>query len=86
METMADVRKRFQRNNLALLRTEMLCGMNNYILNEIGDEEITEVWLMGGIPDGSTMDDILEIAEDDTTWIWCVECFAKCCRMAGIIE
>lgn len=72
--------------DLILLRAKILCEMDKYILNTIGDEEITEVWLMGGVPDGSTMDDILVIAKDDTTWLWCVECFAKCCRMAGVIE
>ena len=74
------------KEELVAARAEMLCGMNNYILERIGDEEIFEIWFMCGVPDGATMDDILEIAKDDTTWLWCVECFANCCRMAGVIE
>jgi len=68
------------------LRNLILCEMNNYILNEIGDEEIFDIWLMCGVPDGATIDDILEIAKDDDLWLDCVECFAKCCKLAGVIE
>ena len=62
-------------------RVELLCGMNNYVLERIGDEEIFEIWFMGGLPDGATMDDIIEIAKDDELWVSVVECFAECCRI-----
>jgi hypothetical protein len=73
------------REELVAARAEMLDGMNNYILERIGDEEIFNIWFMGGVPDGATMDDLLEIAKDDELWTDCIECFAKCCRVAGVI-
>lgn len=74
------------KEELIAARVEILCGMNNYILYRIGDEEVFEIWFMCGLPDGATMDDIIEIAKDDEAWVDCVECFAKCCKVAGVIE
>ena len=52
-----------------LLRANMLGGMNQYILNIIGDEFVTERWLMCGIPDGCNEDELMEIAKDDSEFL-----------------
>ena len=67
--------------NLISLRAKMLGEMNTYILDTIGDEEITN-----GVPDGAIEEDLLEIAKEDECWLDCIGCFANCCRAAGVIQ
>lgn len=50
--------------NNVVLRANILGGMNEYILECIGDENIHMTWLTGGIPDGADEDELMEIAED----------------------
>lgn len=50
--------------NNVVLRANILGGMNSYILECIGDENIHMTWLTGGIPDGADEDELMEIAED----------------------
>ena len=50
------------------LRMNLLGGMNDYILNVIGDDEITEQWFTYGIPDECDEDMLMKIAEDDKQW------------------
>lgn len=50
--------------NNVTLRANILSGMNEYILECIGDEDIHITWLVGGVPDGADEDEIMEIAED----------------------
>ena len=52
---------------LTLLKMNLLGGMDSYI-RELGDEDIWEVWIAYGIPDGATEDDLQFIAEDDELW------------------
>lgn len=52
-------------NNI-VLRANILGGMNEYILECIGDENIHMTWLTGGIPNGADEDELMEIAEDKT--------------------
>ena len=47
-----------------VLRANLLGGMNSYILG-LGDEEILAPWLMCGVPDSCTEEELMEIAEDD---------------------
>ena len=47
-----------------VLRMNLLGGMNQYILNCIGDEEVHFSWLALGVPDGADEDDLAEIAGD----------------------
>lgn len=48
-----------------ILRANILGGMNSYIIN-LGDEDILETWLLDGVPDGCTEEELMEIAEDKT--------------------
>lgn len=67
-------------------RIEFLKQFDYYVRNTIGNDEITVyIWLAGGVPDGYTDEDLKEIATNDELWLECVECFAECCRIAGVI-
>ena len=69
------------------MRMEFLKQFDYYVRNIIGDDEITiDIWFADGVPDGYDESDLKEIAIDDNLWLECVECFAECCRAAGIIE
>lgn len=66
------------------LRKKLLVQFDEYVRNEIGDDDITcDVWLSEGLPDGYNEDDLNEIAEDDELWLDCVKAFGKCCRLGG---
>jgi hypothetical protein len=74
------------RDNIERIRQIMLVQMNAIVICDIGDESIIESWLMCGLPDGWTNDDLVDIAEDDDMWTDVVECFARCCKRAGILK
>ena len=65
------------------LRVKILKEMNEYIFNEIGDEDIINYWLLFGMPDDSEDDDFLMVAEDEESWNSVVETFANCLKMNG---
>lgn len=67
-------------------RIEFLKQFDDYVKNVIRDEELTEDWLMMGLPDGYSEADLKERATDEELWISCVEAFAHCCMVAGIIN
>ena len=52
---------------LTLLKMNLLGVMDSYV-RELGDENIWEVWIAIGVPDGATEDDLQFIAEDDELW------------------
>jgi len=62
--------------DMTLLKANLLGGMNAYII-ELGDEDILEPWLMCGVPDGCTEEELMEIAEDDEEFRRIVKEFAK---------
>lgn len=49
-------------------RIKLLKGMDSYICNEIGDEDIWETWIAVGVPDCATEEDYRFMAEDEETW------------------
>jgi len=59
-----------------VLKANLLGGMNSYILG-LGDENILEPWLMCGVPDGCTEEELMEIAEDDEEFRRIAKEFAK---------
>ena len=59
------------------IRFQILKAMNDYVLEEIGDEEIWFIWITGGIEDGADDDIIREYAEDEEIFKSCVKLFAK---------
>jgi hypothetical protein len=64
--------------DLVSVRMEFLKQMDYYVKNIIGNDSITERWLMGGLPDGYDETDLKDIAIDDELWLDCVNCFARC--------
>lgn len=73
------------RNEMIVLKMNILGGMNDYVLDVIGDEELTNMWLMCGVPDGATEDDLRELAEDEELWLDCINTFKRVCTYARII-
>ena len=59
-----------------VLKANILGGLNSYILG-LGDEEILEPWLMCGVPDGCTEEELMEIAEDEEEFRRIAKEFAK---------
>ena len=72
-------------NTIVEMRMDFINQFDHYIRNEIGDEDITEEWLIRGLPDGADTAEIREIAEDEDLWLDMVQCFAECCQCAGRI-
>lgn len=62
-------------------RIELLKQMDTYVRETIGDDEITELWLEEGLPDGYDQVDLMEIALDDEVWFWMVDAFRRCCNL-----
>lgn len=59
------------------LRMNLLGGMNDYILEVIGDDYCTERWLSNGVPDGATEDDLKDIAENNEEFRWVCHLFGN---------
>ena len=74
-----------RQTNITKYRIEFLKQFDYYIRNIIGDDDITEEWLMLGLPDGYDEADLNNIALDDELWLDCVNCFSSCCKAAGVI-
>lgn len=74
------------RDEFIILRMNILGGMNEYLINNVQDEEIiVDIWFAEGVPDGATEDDLRSIAEDEELWLDTINCFAKCAKYAELI-
>ena len=75
-----------KQTDITKCRIDFLKQFDYYVRNTIGDDNITvNIWLAGGLPDEYTDEDLKEIAIDDGLWLDCVNCFAECCRLGGIL-
>lgn len=63
-------------NDNTLLRANILGGMDSYILNVVGDEDIYDIWWAEGIPDECDEDTLMSIAEDESE-------FQRICYLFG---
>lgn len=72
-------------NTTVEMRMDFINQFDYYIRDEIGDEFIIDLWLAEGLPDGADTAEIREIAEDEESWLDMVQCFARCCRSAGVL-
>lgn len=52
------------RNEMTILRANILGGMDSYI-RELGDEEIWAEWIAYGVPDECSEDYLMEMAKDE---------------------
>lgn len=68
-------------NDLTILtRANIMGGMNQDII-DLGDESIYMKWIMV-FPDGCEEDELMEMAEDEETYLEVVECYARCLKVA----
>ena len=63
-------------------RVRILYDMDTFIRDDIGDDEVTEMWLMGGLPDGCSTAEEIEIAKNNDDFTDIVKCFARCVAVA----
>ena len=56
------------KEEMIILRMNILGGMDAYIRNAIGDDYITERWNAFGVPDGADEEELTEIAENSNEW------------------
>ena len=68
-------------SEIIVMRTDFLIQMDKYVRDIIGDEDIIDYWMTYGVPDGSSAEDISEIAQDNDAWVEIINCFAKCLRI-----
>ena len=79
-------KKMIRETDITKCRIEFLKQFDYYVKNIIGDDDITENWLIWvGLPDDYDETDLKEIALDDELWLDCVKCFSECCKVAGVI-
>lgn len=55
-------------------REIILLGMNEIMVNMNNGEAITS-WLMGGVPDGASVEEIKSMANDDEDFKYCASLF-----------
>lgn len=55
-------------------REKILIGMNEIIIN-LNNEEVIDIWLMGGVPDGADEEEIREMANNDEEFKYCASLF-----------
>lgn len=67
-----------RQTDIVKCRMEFLKQFDYYIRNVIGDDDITDAWLMMGLPDGYDEEDLKEITLDHELWYNCVRAFADC--------
>lgn len=66
------------RKELVECRVSILRDMDNYIRENVEDENDFDNWLAYGVPDEASDDILRDIASDDKCWISVIECFAEC--------
>lgn len=55
--------------------------MNEIVREDIGDDDLYEVWIAEGVPDGAGEDDFDYIAEDDSLYYQTIELFCKLTKL-----
>lgn len=71
--------------DLQIIMMNMLGGADSFI-REYGDEEVLMPWLMCGVPDGSTEEDLEWLSEDLDNFADIMECFCRRLRQIEKIE
>lgn len=59
------------------MRARKLQRMDKFLREFVQDEEIFEIWLESGLPDGSDLDDCMEYAYDDDCYYDLMSVFAQ---------
>lgn len=53
------------KNEIQVLRANLLGGMDAYVREHLDDEDYLMEWLEMGVPDGADEEELMEIAEDE---------------------
>ena len=53
------------KNEIQVLRANLLGGMDAYVREVVDDEDYFMEWLMLGVPDGANEEELMEIAGDE---------------------
>ena len=69
-----------RQTDITKCRIEFLKQFDYYVKDIIEDEDIIDMWLRFGVPDGYNEIDLKDIALDDEMWLDCVNCFSNCCN------
>ena len=67
-------------------RAKLMREMDNYVRENIQDEDLFMYWLQDGVPDASDDEDLLEYAAIESCWMNIINAFAYLCRETGMIE
>ena len=65
------------KNEIQVLRANLLGGMDTYIREVVVDEEYLMSWLAYGVPDEASEEDLMEIAEDEEEFNRIAEVFGS---------
>lgn len=68
------------------LRAKIMREMDDYIRENVDDEDLFMYWLQNGVPDASHDADLLEYAAIENCWMNIINAFAYLCKQIGIIE
>lgn len=71
-------------NEKKMLEMNIAGGMDAYVREVIGDDEITDYWNMFGVPDACDEEMLEEIIDCPTCFSNICQAFAECLRMEGI--
>ena len=55
--------------------------MDKHIIEDIGDDDITDYWLTYGVPDDASEDTLRFIAESWDCWLDVLKAFVTCLKM-----
>lgn len=58
-------------------RARLLKDMDKAVRDTVQTDEVFNIWLKYGVPDGADDTDLREITEDDRLWLGCVNVFAE---------
>ena len=65
------------KNEIQVLRANLLGGMDAYVQERLDDENYLEAWLELGVPDGADEEELMEIAEDEEEFNRIVQVFSN---------
>jgi hypothetical protein len=73
------------KSELVETRTKILNQFDEYVRNNIKDDNIVNVWNNIGISQWTSDDELLTMAQDNKMWLNKVTAFQTCCIMAGVV-
>lgn len=68
------------------LKAQFAHEMDIFVRENIDAEDLFDLWLMDGVPDGADEDYLYDLLECPGIWENICECFGFICKKAGFIE